>query len=187
MAKVTSWPEILPKIQKKNVLWTQKIHIAFYFSAFAARKGKGGLEARLGRQGKDSKAGKVRQFWKFLPCLPYHDLPYYPYHLYLRFFGTFLHFFGTFFIFLVKYFCFKSHPLASETHLKHPGIIISSISVHRRHTNHFIGKNIGNYRSPSFSEFQKKLSEIIGRRRRPKSGKNACFQAKLSKNWTSSF
>ena len=39
MAKVTSWPEILPKIQKKNVLWTQKIHIAFYFSAFAARKG----------------------------------------------------------------------------------------------------------------------------------------------------
>src|SRR3989338_446314 len=38
MAKVTSWPWILPKIQKKNVLWTQKIHIAFYFFAFAARK-----------------------------------------------------------------------------------------------------------------------------------------------------
>ena len=38
MAKVTSWPQILPKIQKKNVLWTQKIHIAFYFFAFAAQE-----------------------------------------------------------------------------------------------------------------------------------------------------
>src|SRR3989338_1643615 len=32
MAKVTSWPWILPTIQKKNVLLTQKIHIAFPFS-----------------------------------------------------------------------------------------------------------------------------------------------------------
>ena len=39
MAKVTSWPQILPKIQFKIFLWTRKIHIAFYFFAFAARKG----------------------------------------------------------------------------------------------------------------------------------------------------
>ena len=39
MAKVKQRTQMRPKIENKNVLWSRKIHIAFYFFAFAARKG----------------------------------------------------------------------------------------------------------------------------------------------------